>query len=289
MRKIAVIGARGQLGSRIVRGLIARGQAPGAIVAVVRTPDRAAELAALGCDLRRGDYDDLDSMTCAFAGCRTVMLVPTFAPVEPRILQHARAVEAARRAGARRLVFASFIASSPESPFLVTPFLTYAESALRVSGLEWTILRNGMYADPLVPYAPDLVASGRIPYPAGEGKISYVTRDDLARASAAALLDGACAGKAYDLTGAEALSIAELAALITKITGKPVYYEPASDEEFAAMCRAPGLPDYLPQALVTIYHAAAQGFLGKVTGDIETLTGKPPEKLESFLAGSLAS
>ncbi len=288
MQKIAVMGARGQLGSRIVRELIARGQAPGDIVASVRTPDRAADITALGCVLRRGDYDDLDSMIHAFSGCRTIMLVPTFAPVEPRILQHARAVEAARRAGARRLVFASFIASSPESPFLVTPFMTYAESALRVSGIEWTILRNGMYADPLVPYVPELIAVGRIPYPAGEGKISYVTRDDLAGASAAALLNETCAGKTYDLTGPEALSIADLAALITKITGKFVRYEPASDEEFAVMCREPGAPDYIPQALVTIYHAAAQGFLGKVTDDIETLTGKLPEELESFLARSLA-
>lgn len=288
MEKIAVIGARGQLGNLIVRELIARGQAPGDIVAAVRTPQRAAEIAALGCVLRRGDYDDLDSMTDAFAGCRTVMLVPTFASVEPRILQHARAIEAARRAGAARLVFASFLACAPESPFLVTPFFAYAESALRISGLRWTILRNGMYADPLAPYTPELVAAGRIPYPAGEGKISYITRRDLARATAAALLDDANAGKVYDLTGPQAFSVADLAVTITKITGRPVRYEPATDEEFAAMCREPGLPDYVPQALVTLYRAAAQGFLGKVTNDVETLTGEPPEKLESFLARTIA-
>ena len=85
------------------------------------------------------------------------------------------------------------------------------------------------------------------------------------------------------MTGPEALSIADLAEIISRITGRPVRYQPASDEEFADMCREPGAPDYLPKAMVTLYHAAAGGHLGMVTDHIERLTGEPPEKLENFL------
>ena len=283
MGKIAVMGAAGQLGSRIVRQLSAQGHPASETVAAVRSPEKAADLAAQGFLVRRADYEDGDSLETAFRGCGTVLLVPSFAPVESRIGQHARAIEAARRAAVERLVFSSFIASHTESPFIITPFLAYAESALGVSGLRWTILRNGMYSDPLVPYLREIVEMGHIPYPAGEGRISYVSRDDLARASAAALLDDGHAGRAYDLTGPEALSIDKLAGIVTRVTGKPVRYEPASDEEFAEMCREPGIPDYVPWALVTIYHAAAEGFLAPVSYDIERLTGTPSEELESFL------
>jgi uncharacterized protein YbjT (DUF2867 family) len=226
-------------------------------------------------------------MVEAFRGTDTLILVPGMSPPPERVVQHQNALEAAREAGVGRVVLSSFMGGAPESPFVVSPFTVYSESSLRTSGLAWTILRNGMYSDPLVPYVPELVAMGRIPYPAGTGRISYVSRDDLARATAAAGLDSRHAGKVYTLTGPEALSIDRVAEIVTLVTGKPVRYESATDEEFTAMCEMPGAPPYLARALTTLYHAAAQGFLEDVTDHIETLTGTPPEDLESFLRRSL--
>ena len=201
--------------------------------------------------------------------------------------EQAVAIEAARRAGVGRVVFASFLAAKVESPFIVAPFLVYAECKLRQSGLGWTILRNGMYADLLVDYVPGIAATGRIPYPAGDGRVSYISRDDLARASAAACLDEGHADHVYELTGPDALSNTELAGIVSRLTGKPVRYAPASDEEFAGMCRKLGLPEGVARMLVSLYRAVARGDLGAVTDHVEMLTGKPPEKLESCLGREL--
>jgi NAD(P)H dehydrogenase (quinone) len=184
--KVNVLSATGQLGSRIVRELLRQGGADLQVVASARRPEKARELAGAGAEIRKADYDAPDSLEESFAGCDVVALIPTFAPVEARVQQHADALAAARKAGVRRVVFSSFATATVESEFVVAPFMVYAECKLRQSGMEWTILRSGMYADPLVDYIPELVSTGRIPYPAGEGRVSYVSRDDLARASAAA-------------------------------------------------------------------------------------------------------
>jgi len=187
-----------------------------------------------------------------------------------------------------RIVHLGFQATSLETPFILAPYLLYAESKLRQSGLGWTILRNGLYADPLVDYAPKLVQTGRIPYPAGEGRISYISRDDLARSAAAASLDRSHTGKLYELTGPEALSIADLASILSRITGKEIRYDPASETEFLEMCREPGVPDYVPQALFSIYQGAARGDFDRTTNHVELLTGSPAEPLESYLKRNVA-
>jgi len=278
-----VTAATGHLGRRVVQQLLERGCPPEEITLTVRDPEKASGFAQAGCRVCQADYDDEASLAKAFEGSATVMLIPTFAMVEQRVHQHYKALQAARAAGVERIVLTGFQATSLETPFVVAPYLLYAESKLRQSGLDWTILRNGLYSDPLVCYIPELVKTGRIPYPAGDGQISYISRDDLARSAAAACLDRSHSGKTYELTGPEAISVAGLAEIVTRIAGKPVRYEPATEEEFAAMCREPGVPDYVPQALVSLYKAAARGDFSRVTNHVELLTGKPAEQLESYL------
>ena len=278
-----VTAATGHLGRRVVRQLLKRGCPPEDITLSVRDPEKAVEFAHAGCRVRQTDYDDEASMARAFEGSSTVMLIPSFAMVEQRVHQHYKALQAARAAGVERVVLAGFQATSLETPFVVAPYFLYAESKLRQSGLDWTILRNGLYSDPLICYIPELVKTGRIPYPAGDGRIGYISRDDLARCAAAACLDRGHSGKTYELTGPDAISIAELAGIINRITGKPVRYEPATTEDFAAMCREPGIPGYIPQALVSLYRAVAQGDFARLTNHVELLTGQPAEPLESYL------
>ena len=286
--KINVIGATGQLGGRVVKELLRQGGPDDRVIVSARNPAKARGLFEDRVEVRQADYDALDTMQSSFAGCDVAVLIPTFAPVEARIQQHAAALAAAKAAGVARVVFSSVSTATVESEFIVAPFIVYAECKLRQSEMEWTILRNGMYADPLVDYVPELAETGRIPYPAGQGRINYICRDDLARATAAACLSSASAGRVFELTGPEALSVADLAEIVSRVTGEPVKYEPASDDEFEEMCREPGLPEYLPHALLTMYRAVARGEFSKVTDHVEELTGAPAESVEAYLRRNLA-
>ena len=185
------------------------------------------------------------TLKAAFEESDTLLLIPSFAPVEARIQQHANALAAAREAGVQRVVVASFAAASPESKFLVAPFMLYAESKLRLSGLDWTIVRNGMYLDPIADWVPDLVKQRRLPYPVEKGAVAYICRDDLAGTLAAVCCQDGHNGKLFELTGPEALSMSELADTISRVTGEPVRYEQVSEEEFALECRKAGEPEPL--------------------------------------------
>ncbi len=285
--KINVIGATGQLGGRIVKELLRQGGPDVQVIASARNPAKARGRFGDQVEIRHADYDAPATLKSSFAGCDVVGLVPTFAPVEARVQQHAAALAAAKEAGVARVVFSSVSTAAVESEFVVAPFIVYAECKLRQSEMGWTILRNGMYADPLADYVPELVKTGRIPYPAGQGRINYVCRDDLARATAAACLSDASAGRVFELTGPEAISVAELAEIVSRVTGKPVQYDPASESDFADMCRGPGVPEYLPHAFATMYRAVARGEFDKVTDHIEELTGAPAEGVEAYLRRSL--
>ncbi|QDV07817.1 Quinone oxidoreductase 2 [Planctomycetes bacterium Poly30] len=280
---INVLGASGQLGRHVVQALLDQGAAPGDLSASVRSPDNASGLAARGVAVRHADYDAPDTLREAFQGTDILLLIPTSAPVEPRILQHAHALQAAREAGVRRVVFVSVSAAEPTSLFSVAPFLLYAESALRQSGMEWTILRTGMYLDPVAEWAPTLVETSRLPYPVARGRVAYITREDIARALAAACLTTDHAGTLYELTGPEAVSMPELAQALSHATGAPIAYEHVTEEAYAESCRADGVPEPLVEVLVTMYRAVDNGEFGRVTGDVEALTGRPAQTVRAYL------
>jgi len=282
---IHVMGAGGQLGRKVVRALLDRGVSPADVVCNVRSPDKAADLAKRGLSVRRADYDDPPSMVEGFAGADALLLIPTFSPVEPRVVQHGHAVEAAVEAGVGRLAFCSFGSGSPGSRFLVAPFMLYAEAKTRLSGLPWTILRNGMYLDPIADWMPELVEMGRLPYPVEQGRVAYVSRDDLGHAAACALIDDAHAGRAYELTGPEALTMTRLAEIVARVTDSRVVFDRISDAEYARICRDGDeeIPEYLIPILTSLYHAVDNGEFGTVTDHVERLTGTPAEDAESYL------
>ncbi len=287
---IQILGAGGQLGRKVVQGLLDRGADPTEVVACVRTPQKAADLASMGVQVRRGDYDDPDSLVQAFAGADVVHLIPTFMPPEARAVQHGNAIDAALRARVGRVSFSSFGSGRTDSRFHIAPFMLYAESRTRLSGLDWTILRNGMYLDPIADWAPELVEMGKLPYPVRSGRVAYVSRDDLGRATAAALMDEGHGGKTYDLTGPEALSMDELAAVISAATGKDVPFETISDEQYADVCRTgtEEVSDGMIRTLTSLYHAVDNDEFAAVTDHVRQLTGSAPETALSFLTREIA-
>jgi|GEM_PF-106808 len=288
--KINVLGATGQLGRKVVQSLLDQGASAGDLMATVRNPGKAEDLEDLGVTVRKGDYEDPTSLRIALQGTEILMLVPTTAPVEPRIQQHFNAVEAAKECGVRRILFASLsTAGFLDSKFLITPFLLYAESKLRLSGMDWTILRNNLYLDPIADWIPELVEMKRLPYPVKQGRVAYVSRDDLARASAAACLNSGHSNQVYELSGPDALSMEELAITISRVTGRSVRFDSVTEEEFAEVCRqgTEDVPDFFIEILTSLYRAVDNKEFKAVTNHVERITGTRSETVESYLRGSL--
>jgi len=283
--RVNVFSAAGQLGRKVVRELMHQGETP---IASVRRPEKVVDMAARGIEVRQADYDKPDTLTTAFQNTEVLLLIPTSAPVEPRIRQHFDALQAAKAAGVGRVVLASFMAATPESRFLIAPFMLYAESKLRLSGFDWTIVRNGMYSDPLANWAPQLARSGRLPYPVQTGRVAYVCRDDLARACAAVCIEPGHSEQLYKLTGPKAYSMEELADALSQATRSKIRFNPVSEQEFIRVCREDGEPEEMIAALTSMYRAVENGEFEEVTDDIERLTGTPPEAIDRFLARKVA-
>ena len=281
--KYGIMGASGRLGRKTLDLVLERVTDPGDVTALVRSPDKMAEYSAMGVHVRWADYDDPASLMESFVGIDRILLIPSLAMPVDRVRQYENAIAAARKAQAEHLLHFSFVSAAIDCPFAVTPFLLYAESAVITSGLRWTILRNSPYADPVVEWVPEILEMGTVPYPTGDGRCSYVSRDDLARAGASALTTVGHVGKIYTLTGPEALSTGDLCRIIGNVTGRSVVDSRATDEDYLEACRKDGVPEHFAHLLLTMYHAIRRGFMEIVTNDIEALTGKPPERFEDYL------
>lgn len=216
---IGVMSASGQLGGGVVRHLQLNGVGPSEIAALTRNPGKLAQFSDRGVAVRAADYSDPATMEQAFQDVETLVLIPPKSPVVARIREHANALEAARNAGVGRTILLSVSSARPDSRSIIAPFYLYAESATRLSGMDWLILRMGLYVDPLADWAPELAESGRLPYPVKRGRVAYVVRNDVARATAAAALSPGTRGEILELTGPAANSMTELAADLSAATG----------------------------------------------------------------------
>src|SRR3954451_3589483 len=266
-RVIAVTGATGALGSRVADRVVAGASAADATVRlVVRDATRAPRLPGAAVTEFPGGYADGEGFRDALAGAHTLYLVSA-AEAEDRLQQHLTAVSAAAAAGVERIVYTSFLNASPDAVFTLVRQHYATEQAIAGTGLRWTALRHSMYAD-FVPFFAVPEGDGAvIAAPAGDGRASFVSRDDCADVGAAVLLDdaGQFDGQALDVTGPEALSMAEAAAVLAGITGRPAYYRDQTVEEAWATRRPSGHPDWEIEGWVTSYLAIAAGELAAVS------------------------
>ena len=240
MTTIAVTGSTGGLGGRVARLLAAAGQSQRLIV---RDPSRAPELP--GAEVATATYADRAAVEAALLGIDTVLMVSA-AEAPDRVSEHVAFIDAAARAGVGHLVYTSFVGAAPDATFTLGRDHWATEEHLRAvlagHGLRHTILRDNLYAD----FLPFMVgADGVLRGPAGQGRLAAVARDDVADVAATVLqAPGEHAGRTYDLTGPEALTLAEVAATITEVTGRPTtYHDESVEEAYAsrARYRRPGL------------------------------------------------
>lgn len=281
---IVVTGASGQLGHAVVEGL-ARLVPPASIVASMRDPAKGSDLAALGVEVRRGDFEDADSLKRAFAGAAQILIVSSNARAtggDP-LKHHRTAIEAARHIGARRVVYTSQMAASPASAFPPARDHAATEAMLAESGMAWTALRHGFYASGGIRFIGGAFKTGRIDAPA-DGRTAWTAHADLADGAAAVLAnEGSFYGPTPPLTGSEALDMAELAA-IASAAGHPVERNVLSDEAFTRMFVERGLPEAAARMMLGYYTASRNGEFSRTDATLERLIGRRPKTMPQVIA-----
>ncbi|SDA45966.1 SDR family oxidoreductase [Mesorhizobium qingshengii] len=291
-KTLLVTGASGQLGRSVINHLLDTFKVPAArIIATTRTPASLADLAARGVTVRAADFDDPSSLAEAFQGADRVLIISTneLAIQGKRREQQLAAVAAAKQAGVAHLLYTSMPSPEPGSPVLFAPDHHGTEQAIKASGIPHTIFRNSWYDENLFMSLPQTLASGHWYTSAGDGRISYGARDDLAAAIAAGLASGADDSKTYTLTGPEAYTVAEVAALVTDVTGKPIQVIQLSDEALTEGMKSAGLPEPIARLLVSFDAATRVGGLGMVTDSVEKLSGRKSIPLKQFLETNKAA
>ena len=287
---ILVTGASGHLGRAIINHLLdSQGVAPSRIIAGSRDTSKLADLAAKGVTVRTVDFDDAD-LGKAFAGAHTVMLVSTDAldGAGTRLRQHKAAIAAAKQAGAKRIGYAS-LPNADTSKVSFAPDHLGSEEAIKATGVTYLIFRNNWYSENLFMSLPQAVKSGQWYTSAADGRTAFVARDDIAAAIAGALANPPASSVTYTLTGAEAFTNDEVAALASGIIGKPIQVIHLTDEQLAGGMKAAGVPDAYIPTFVSFDTAARTGGLATVTGDVEKLSGRKPQPLAAFLTENKAA
>lgn len=269
---IVVTGATGQLGRLVIAALLKTVPA-GQIVAAVRSPEKAGDLAALGVQVRRADYTDAASLDAAFQGATKVLLISSN-EIGARLAQHRAVIDAAKRAKVQLLAYTSVLRADTSSLGLAAEHWE-TEQAIKDSGLPAAILRNGWYTENYTAGVPGAVAQGAIYGSAGEGRISSAARNDYAEAAAVVLAGEGHAGKIYELAGDSAYTLAELAAEVSRQSGKPVEYRNIPEADYKAALVGFGLPEVVAALLSNSDTAASKGALFDEGRQLSALIGRP--------------
>jgi NAD(P)H dehydrogenase (quinone) len=281
MRSI-ITGVSGRLGRLAAEAALAASPRT-ELVLVTRDPDDVRDLAARGAVVRYGDFDEPATLGAAFAGGDRMLLTSTDQAGW-------RAVDAAVFAGIRTVGYVSTVNPSDSNPHASAAGHRKTEEYIRTSGLDWTFLRNSVGAETLLPAARSALASGMHLFNEGRGGTGYVSREDCAAVGAAFLTcpDERHSGKAYDVTGPEALTGEDVACAFARLGRRPVRAVPVDDDAWvASTVRRTGLPEEQVLLQATLGIAARSGYTATVSTAVQDLTGRPPRSLHEVLGGLL--
>lgn len=280
---IAVTGATGHLGRIVIAKLKAKVPAAD-IVALVRSPEKAADL---GVAARAADYARPETLEAALVGVDTLLLISS-SEVGQRAVQHSNVIEAARSVGVKRIVYTSLL-HADTSPLSLAEEHRQTEAALKASGIGYTILRNGWYSENYTGSIAGALAGGAFIGSAGDGKISSAPRLDYAEAAVAVLTSEGHEGKTYELAGDTAWTLTDLAAEISRQTGKDIPYKNLPEAEYATVLAGFGLPQALAASIAGWDVGASQDALFDDVKQLSKLIGRPTTPLSASVSDALGA
>jgi NAD(P)H dehydrogenase (quinone) len=274
MSVIGVTGATGVVGGAVARALAAAGQSTRL---VVRDAARAPQLA--GAEVATATYGDSVAMQAALVGVHTLFLVSATEDAN-RVALHTATVDAAVAAGVERIVYLSFYDANPDSTFTFARDHWHTEQHIRDCEVSFVFLRDNLYLDVL----PHMIsAEGLLAGPGGNGRFAGVARDDVAEVAVTVLLDPSHDERTYDLTGPQSISLADVVAALTTVSGHSLRYHEETIEEAYASRAHYGAPRFEVDGWVSTYVAIAKGELERVSEDVPQLTGHPATGFDEFL------
>lgn len=282
---ITVTGATGKLGRLAIQELLDRGVPAGEIVAAVRSPEKAADLAARGVQVREADYTRPETLATAFAGTDKLLLI-SGSEVGQRVPQHQNAVDAAVAAGVSLIAYTGVLNADTTGIALAAEHKA-TEEIIRGSGLPYVFLRHGWYVENYTENLAPALQHGAILGAAGEGRVAAATRADFAAAAAAVLTGEGPTNIAYELGGDEPFTLAELAAEVSRQSGTEVVYRDLPADEYAKALVAVGLPEGYAGILADSDLGIARGELTTGSGHLRSLIGRPSTGLADAVAVAL--
>lgn len=279
--KFAVTGATGQLG-RIVISKLKEKVSANNIVALARSLQKASDL---GVEAREADYDKPETLDAALEGIDTLLLISA-SEVGKRAAQHQHVIEAAKKAGVKWIVYTSLLHADNSSLSLAGEHVA-TEAALKEAGIPFTVLRNGWYSENYTGSIPGALKGGAFLGSATDGKLSLASRKDYAEATVAVLTTEGQQGKVYELAGDEAYTLSDLAAEISRQTGKHIPYKNLPEAAYASILTNFGLPEGLAQAIAGWDVSASKGSLFDDSRQLSKLIGHPTTPLSESVADAL--
>jgi Predicted nucleoside-diphosphate-sugar epimerases len=279
--KYIITGATGHLGSQIFNELIKL--VPSAdVTAGVHTVAKAKHIADAGSNVVPIDFMVEDSLISAFNNKNVLIYVPSKSHDSySRVTELENVINAAQKAKVGHILAMGFIADQVNNPFDLSAFYGYLPRRLASSKIPYTIVRNGLYADPLVPYLPELIERGNVIYPMKDQALSFISLGDSSKAFAKvaatkSLLEN---GKIYTLTQDRNYTMPELAQVLSEVSGEKLGYAPVTLEEFANLYNE-GNEGHM---LSSMYDAGGRGLLNVVSDDYQTVMGHKATSLPDFL------
>ncbi|RJK97053.1 NAD(P)H-binding protein [Vallicoccus soli] len=284
MPTYAVTGATGHLGRLVIHALLERGAPAGEVAALVRAPERAGDVAALGVEVREADYDRPGTLGAALSGVRRLLLVSGSEPGR-RVPQHRAVVDAAREAGVELLAYTSILGAGRTSNPLA-PDHEATEELLAASGVPHALLRNGWYTENYAAQLGTWAATGTLLGAAGDAGVSVAARADYAAAAAAVLAEGR-PGDVHEL-GGPAVDFAAIARAASAVTGVDVAYRSLPPQDYVAALTAAGVDEGTAGFLAALEATTARGELATTSTDLERLAGRPVTPVEDVLRAAWA-
>jgi NAD(P)H dehydrogenase (quinone) len=286
---VLVTGATGQFGAAVIDHLLKKGTSPSQISALVRDRAKAKALEDAGIDVRVGDYSDHNSLLRAFSGIEKLLLVSSNdrQAFENRTTHHLNVIKAAKEVHVNHLIYTSFVRKPGFEDSAIASFQNshaQTEDFLIRSGIDYTILQNGIYLEMIPVFSGEKVAeNGIILFPAGDGRASYVLREELAQAAAHVLTTDGHQNKVYQLTNAASVSFYDIADALSAVIGKDVSYQSPSVEVFESTLKGWGVPELYIGMFIMWALALSQSTMDPVDGTLEHFLGRKPTTMKQFI------